>query len=612
MVIRSDGGKDENGNDNQNNVHRNTHATDKGNSKLKKLPILKYLFEDELSRDRRYETIFNRLDINKDGKITQLGLNEAFVKNDMPLKNNNEALVNLFHAMDANDDKIIDLEDFKIYAKTAEKQIRSGFEKIDTDGDGLVKPEEISNYLIRLSKDAHQDPIKLDNGNNNSHNSKSMHSEDKVSRKHPSQSLLNPNLEQFISWAFHMKGKPDIILTKSAEHMHKSDPKGSISSNGIDQNTDQEFITYDQWRDFLLMMPKSKGSRLQTAYFYLFKEDVDLSSEGDMTLINDFLKGFGFFIAGGISGVISRTCTAPFDRLKVFLIARTDLTSTLLHSKKSIAAQKPNIKIDKIRSPIIKAITTLYNQGGLRAFYVGNGLNVMKVFPESSIKFGSFEMTKSLMASIEGIDNKNELSKVSTYIAGGLAGVVAQFSIYPIDTLKFRVQCASLGGNALKGNRLLFETAKQLYREGGIKLFYRGILVGLMGVFPYAALDLGTFSALKKWYINKQSIKLGIPKDDVELSNLVVLPMGALSGTVGASIVYPINLLRTRLQAQGTYAHPYRYTGIKDVFIQTVKRESYSGLYKGLLPTLAKVCPAVSISYLCYENLKKVMKLENH
>ena len=37
--------------------------------------------------------------------------------------------------------------------------------------------------------------------------------------------------------------------------------------------------------------------------------------------------------------MVSRTCTAPFDRIKVFLIARTDLSSTILHSKQEIARQ---------------------------------------------------------------------------------------------------------------------------------------------------------------------------------------------------------------------------------------------------------------------------------
>lgn len=512
--------------------------------------------------DSRYERLFKDLDVDGNGRIDLRALKRAFKEKDHPLSKSDDALHLLFNAMDSNHDSVIDIEDFKKYARKAEEQIELGFQRIDADNDGKIKTSELTEYLHSLSTSA-------DNG---------VRPEDKQ--------VMKPRFNSFIKWAF---------LRRKAK-----------------SSSDPEYITYDQWRDFLLMMPREQGSRLHTAYsyFYLFNEDVDLSSEGDMTLINDFIKGFGFFIAGGISGVISRTCTAPFDRLKVFLIARTDLSSTLLNSTEDVLAKNPHAKPNKLRSPLVKAIISLYRQGGIKSFYVGNGLNALKVFPESSIKFGSFEITKKLMTKVENCKDTKDLSKLSTFIAGGLAGVCAQFSVYPIDTLKFRMQCAPLNAE-LKGRKLMIQTAKEMYTEGGLKIFYRGVTVGVLGIFPYAALDLGTFSMLKKWYISSKAKKLNKKEEDVELSNLVVLPMGAFSGTFGATVVYPINLLRTRLQAQGTFAHPYRYDGFRDVLLKTIQREGYPGLFKGLVPTLAKVCPAVSISYLCYENLKKLMKLQS-
>lgn len=513
----------------------------------------------------RYEKLFRKLDLDGTGQLDLQGLRKAFEKDGHPLRYSDEAIMVLFNSMDCDKDSIVDLQDFRKYASIAESQIEKGFEKLDSDHDGKVKLSEVSQYLSKLDKNCQKTEqlAQLE---------KNLDGQKKASR-----------LNNFLSWAFFKKPKDE---------------------------DKTRYITYDQWRDFLLLMPRKEGSRLHTAYAYFcyFNADVDLSSEGDMTLINDFINGFGYFIAGGVSGVISRTCTAPLDRLKVFLIARTDLSSTLLNSRQSLLAKNPHANLAKIRSPIVKAVTTLYRQGGLRAFYVGNGLNVVKVFPESSMKFGSFELTKKLMTKLEGCKETSELSKFSTYIAGGMAGVVAQFSVYPIDTLKFRVQCAPLD-NRLKGNKLLFQTAKEMYLAGGLKQFYRGVTVGVVGIFPYAALDLGTFSALKKWYIARKAKEMSIPESEVSLSNLVVLPMGAFSGTVGATVVYPVNLLRTRLQAQGTFAHPQTYTGFRDVLVKTIQREGYPGLFKGLVPNLAKVCPAVSISYLCYENLKSLMKL---
>ena len=226
------------------------------------------------------------------------------------------------------------------------------------------------------------------------------------------------------------------------------------------------------------------------------------------------------------------------------------------------------------------------------------------------MKFGSFEAAKRAMARIEGIEDTSKLSKTSTYLSGGLGGVVAQFTVYPIDTLKFRMQCSNLD-SSIRGNALLIQTAKDMFKEGGLRIFYRGIFVGTSGIFPYAALDLGTFSTIKNWLIKRQAKATGEAEEDVRLSNYIVLSLGAFSGTFGATVVYPINLLRTRLQAQGTYAHPYRYDGFKDVLNKTIAREGYPGLFKGLVPNLAKVAPAVSISYFMYENLKNILGLNN-
>jgi solute carrier family 25 phosphate transporter 23/24/25/41 len=69
--------------------------------------------------------------------------------------------------------------------------------------------------------------------------------------------------------------------------------------------------------------------------------------------------------------------------------------------------------------------------------------------------------------------------------------------------------------------------------------------------------------------------------------------------------VYPLNLVRTRLQASGSSGHPQVYTGLWDVVRKTHANEGIRGFYRGLLPTLAKVVPAVSISYVVYEHSKR-------
>jgi len=191
-----------------------------------------------------------------------------------------------------------------------------------------------------------------------------------------------------------------------------------------------------------------------------------------------------------------------------------------------------------------------------------------------------------------------------------MGGMTAQFCVYPIDTLKFRLQCEIVEGG-LKGNALLFETAKNMLKDphGGIRAAYRGLGLGLIGMFPYSAIDIGTFELLKKTYTTTKARYYCIHEDDATMGNVATAALGATSGALGATIVYPLNVLRTRLQTQGTAMHPPTYTGIVDVATQTVRNEGFRGLYKGLTPNLLKVAPALSITWVCYENMKKLLQL---
>ena len=170
------------------------------------------------------------------------------------------------------------------------------------------------------------------------------------------------------------------------------------------------------------------------------------------------------------------------------------------------------------------------------------------------------------------------------------------------------MQCETVKGG-LHGNALIVATARKMYQQGGVRSAYRGLAMGIVGMFPYSAIDLATFEFLKKTYMAHHAKILGCHPDDAAPGSFATGCIGAFSGAFGASAVYPLNVLRTRLQAQGTVLHPPTYTGIVDVTRKTIKNEGIRGLFKGLTPNLLKVVPAVSITYVVYENSKKLMHL---
>ncbi|PWN32020.1 mitochondrial carrier [Meira miltonrushii] len=308
-----------------------------------------------------------------------------------------------------------------------------------------------------------------------------------------------------------------------------------------------------------------------------------------------------FLLAGGIAGAVSRTATAPFDRLKIYLITTARAQPEALNSGSTSKIATRGM------SMLTEAVHALYREGGgLKAFWVGNGLNCLKIFPESAIKFLSYETAKRAFAKyVDGVSDSRDISGTSRFLSGGFGGITSQFAIYPVETLKTRLMAyqGSSGsnhapaGHQAQGNRLLSTVAKDMWKNGGMRTYYRGLTAGLIGVFPYSAIDMSTFEGIKLFYIKYTGRE--------EPGVLALLAFGSLSGSVGATTVYPLSLVRTRLQAAGTPAHPQQYDGFWHACRITYKQEGFVGFYRGLVPSLAKVVPAVSISYVVYEHSKR-------
>lgn len=99
--------------------------------------------------------------------------------------------------------------------------------------------------------------------------------------------------------------------------------------------------------------------------------------------------------------------------------------------------------------------------------------------------------------------------------------------------------------------------------------------------------------------------------DNKEPPTYVVLACGALSSFVGQIVTYPIALVKTRRQGQivplptmdQSKAHPL--LPASQIFKEVWHKEGITGFYRGIVPNMLKVIPAVSISYLIYETVLK-------
>ncbi|CAL8358345.1 unnamed protein product [Boreogadus saida] len=246
-------------------------------------------------------------------------------------------------------------------------------------------------------------------------------------------------------------------------------------------------------------------------------------------------------------------------------------------------------------SSVGNSFQSMVREGGLGSLWRGNGINVLKMAPETAIKFTVYEQIKGLLG---GSDASGHLELQERFIAGSLAGAIAQTAIYPLEVLKTRLTLRATG--QFSG---VADCVSQTLRREGVWAFYRGYVPNLLAIAPAAGIDLAVYESLKNSWISRNSAPGGPPPGPPGV--LVLVGCGALSSTCGQLASYPLALVKTRMQAQAAEGGGPR-PSMTALFHGILAQEGVAGLYRGLSPNLLKVIPAVSISYVVYEYMRKV------
>jgi solute carrier family 25 phosphate transporter 23/24/25/41 len=84
-------------------------------------------------------------------------------------------------------------------------------------------------------------------------------------------------------------------------------------------------------------------------------------------LLIEILPDAGYFFAGGVAGAVSRTATAPLDRLKVYLIANVEARQPISALKQAGAAAA----VKNAGRPLVLALQELWRAGGMRSLFAG-------------------------------------------------------------------------------------------------------------------------------------------------------------------------------------------------------------------------------------------------
>ena len=331
----------------------------------------------------------------------------------------------------------------------------------------------------------------------------------------------------------------------------------------IDKVSDREdgLITFNEFLRHHCLFPLHNVYSAAELFTHSFSDFDYFSSNRDIKGRMAPVTSLNLLISGAVAGMVSRTATAPLDRLRYIF-------QDNLH-----------------KNSFSTVITNIIKKEGFLGFYKGNGVNLMKVMPDTALKFFVFDKMKELL------NGGNECaSKANLFAAGAVAGLFSQTVMFPVECVRTKFVLAEKG--IYNG---VWDCFRKCARQGPLA-FYRGWSASVLGMTPCAAIDLGLFNAIKETYLSTM---------ESPAPPAVIFCSGALSSTIAQITTYPLAVAKTRLMSQNIEGRQKLYTGPIDCIRKIYRQEGTSGLFKGLLPNCMKNAPSIALSYTVFDYSKR-------
>uniref|UniRef100_A0A8C9GUZ5 EF-hand domain-containing protein n=1 Tax=Piliocolobus tephrosceles TaxID=591936 RepID=A0A8C9GUZ5_9PRIM len=320
-------------------------------------------------------------------------------------------------------------------------------------------------------------------------------------------------------------------------------------------------VDWDEWKYYFLLHP----AKNVTEIIHFWKRSTLIDIGESIAIPDEFTEQekqsgdwWKRLVSAGIASAVARTFTAPLDRLKVMMQSR------------------------KMR--LISGLEQLVKEGGIFSLWRGNGVNVLKIAPETALKVGAYEQVKHFCL-FDGV----HLGILERFISGSLAGVTAQTCIYPMEVLKTRLAIGKTG--EYSG---IIDCGKKLLKQEGVRSFFKGYTPNLLGIVPYAGIDLAVYEVLKNYWLENYS------GNSVNPGIMILVGCSTLSNTCGQLASFPVNLIRTHMQASALMEKG-KTTSMIRLIQEIYTKEGKLGFYRGFTPNIIKVLPAVGIGCVAYE-----------
>lgn len=288
------------------------------------------------------------------------------------------------------------------------------------------------------------------------------------------------------------------------------------------------------------------------------------------------------FIAGISGGVVSTVALHPLDLVKVRF---------QVNEGRSTVSNRPQY------TGIFDALVKIGKQGGVKGLYQGVTPNVYGAGSAWGLYFLFYNEVKQVMR--DRSDGAEVLGPGKHMSAAGCAGVLTLAITNPLWVAKTRL-CLQYDVSPTPVRTVYYkgtlDCITQVYKADGIRGLYKGFVPGLFGV-THGAIQFMCYEELKKLYNEYRQVPYSTNFNTVEY-----LSFAAISKMISATVTYPYQVLRSRLQDQHRV-----YSGVIDVASQTWRLEGWQGFYKGIWPHVLRVTPVCAITFVVYEKMLDVL-----
>lgn len=279
-------------------------------------------------------------------------------------------------------------------------------------------------------------------------------------------------------------------------------------------------------------------------------------------------------LAGAAGGTVSVLLGQPFDLIKVRL--QTANSSNVLKVAKDVVTHE-----------------------GFRAFYKGATLPFLGVGASVSIQFSVFHSARQ---AFEGLNEHRTLprqgmSNSQAYFAGAAAGVANSFISGPIEHIRTRMQLDRSVGSARQYVGSI-DCVRKVFAEAGIAGLYKAWPMAIAREFQAYGCYFATFEACIRGLMEVRQ------RERRDLSVWEVAPCGALAGIAFWIGSYPIDVIKSRQQADG-FGSKAKFSGPWEIAKDTWRQGRFLGFWRGLSPTLIRTSLSSAGCFATVEQVRK-------